>query len=939
MEKFINGQRWISEMEPELGLGTITDTEYRSVHVRFYGSGCERRYAITSAPLKRVRFKAGDVISSRDNIKISVEKFIEAEGLISYYGDGHEIHEQDLSDTISFSTPGDRLTNGLVDSNSLFNLRCDTLTFQAKIRESAVRGFSGGRVDLIPHQFYLAGEIASRHIPRVLLSDEVGLGKTIEACLVLHRLLICERISRILIIVPNSLVHQWFVELYRRFNLVFRIFDEELCLSAEQQEPGINPFMDYQLGICSIDFLNNDKRKAQTIEVGWDMLIVDEAHHIIEESPEYLFLEDLGQNTRGLMLLTATPDQLGERSHFAHLRLLDPARYYDFEDFQKSAEDYHKTAEIIDRIINKRINGEEVESSAIRLGYKSNENIVRFKDLINGGVDDQKQLIDEILDRHGAGRIIFRNTRAAIKGFPKRFVKLYPLNGSDKDIHQANLELNAEINGKNEKTCNYTDDPRISFLVDLLKRHKKEKVLLICRSLKRSAAIETAIKKLINIKIALFNEKMTLIQRDRSAAWFSEKNGAQIMICSEIGSEGRNFQFAHHLVLFDLPLNPELLEQRIGRLDRIGQTSDIIIHVPYIRNSAWEILITWHQAGLDIFEHNVNGAHHIFKKFGPDVIKLIRKQINETELPKSALSNLIKKTVNFRIELAKKLESGRDRLLELNSFRPEKAKQLTDEIERNDETRDLDNLMLRIFEQYGIMTDPMGKRTWRLKFSDLVSPEFPVPTIRKNGMVVTFDRKTALSREEIDFISRDNPMVTGSMELLLGTEKGNSTLAIWHDADKPGILLETFFVPECIALPELQIDRFLSASPVRIVVNNAGEDVSTEYPFELFEKNLEDLSGSWLSENPEIPNKLLPEMFNKAGNIAEKILPRIIKSGVLKMESVMETEIRRLKELRKVNPEIREEEIDFMAFEMGAIRKYMETTRFRLDAARAIYML
>ena len=86
------------------------------------------------------------------------------------------------------------------------------------------------------------------------------------------------------------------------------------------------------------------------------------------------------------------------------------------------------------------------------------------------------------------------------------------------------------------------------------------------------------------IRATLFHEGMSLIERDRAAAWFADpEEGAQVLICSEIGSEGRNFQFAHHLVLFDLPSNPDLLEQRIGRLDRIGQNAVIKIHVPYVR--------------------------------------------------------------------------------------------------------------------------------------------------------------------------------------------------------------------------------------------------------------------------------------------------------------------------------------------------------------------
>jgi predicted amidophosphoribosyltransferase len=106
----------------------------------------------------------------------------------------------------------------------------------------------------------------------------------------------------------------------------------------------------------------------------------------------------------------------------------------------------------------------------------------------------------------------------------------------------------------------------------------------------------------------VFHEDLTLVQRDRAAAWFSEADGARLLLCSEIGSEGRNFQFAHHLILFDLPLKPDLLEQRIGRLDRIGQTEDIKIHVPYIAGSGEEVLARWYHEGLNAFEKNLEGG-------------------------------------------------------------------------------------------------------------------------------------------------------------------------------------------------------------------------------------------------------------------------------------------------------------------------------------------
>ena len=93
-----------------------------------------------------------------------------------------------------------------------------------------------------------------------------------------------------------------------------------------------------------------------------------------------------------------------------------------------------------------------------------------------------------------------------------------------------------------------------------------------------------------SLRMAAFHEGLTLVQRDRSAAWFADPDGARLLICSEIGSEGRNFQFCHHLVMFDLPQHPDQLEQRIGRLDRIGQESDVEIHVPVVAGSAIEVL-------------------------------------------------------------------------------------------------------------------------------------------------------------------------------------------------------------------------------------------------------------------------------------------------------------------------------------------------------------
>lgn len=938
MDKFTEGQRWISETEPELGLGTITGIEERRIHVSFYGSQCERQYTIAEAPVKRVRFKPGDEIRSRHDLTIHVETVKEIEGIILYYGGGHELHESDLSDTLSFTTPKDRLMNGMVDSNAMFNLRCAATEFRAKANASPVRGFVGGRVDLVPHQFYIAGEVSSRHVPRILLSDEVGLGKTIEAALILHRLLLCERIGRVLILVPDSLVNQWFVELWRKFSLLFRIFNADYCMDAEQNDVSVNPFLEDQLGICSVSFAQEPRRKEQILAAGWDMLVVDEAHHLVENSPDYLFVESLGQKSKGMMLLTATPEQLGERIHFAHLRLLDPARYYCFEDYLNRTRHYQVIAECIDRINQEKpLAKKDLASTLFRLSGNSEETMLRFSKLLNGTQQNKKQLIDELLDQHGTGRIIFRNTRATIKGFPGRREHLYPLTGSPDSIRNADQELVADIGGvDDEAPCNYSHDPRITFLIDLLHRFNCEKVLVICRSVSKTLGIESALKQRINIKTGLFNERMTLIQRDRSAAWFSEKNGAQLMICSEIGSEGRNFQFAHHLVLFDLPLNPELMEQRMGRLDRIGQTEEIRVHVPYLKNSTSEILVNWYSKGLGLFENNVRGVHHIYKKFCDRIIDLVQLQTAKEAPDEPALHSLVENTRNYSKALSEQLENGRDRLLEMNSFKSGVAASLITEIMALDKSRKIDDLMLNLFDYYGVTTDEAGYRTYRLRFDAMKCSGFPVPA--SNITMVTFDRQTALNREDIAFLSQDHPMVTGAVELLLGSEAGNSCLAVWQNSGKKGILLEAYFVPECVAPVSLHIDRFLPDKPVRVVVDHFGHDLTGDYSPDLFSTCIESLSGTWLVENQVLSGELLPGLVQQAQAAVEPLAHAMIDVSVDKMETAMQSELQRLKNLKKVNPSIREEEIVMMANEIEDLRCCLNRTILRLDALRLILL-
>lgn len=157
-----------------------------------------------------------------------------------------------------------------------------------------------------------------------------------------------------------------------------------------------------------------------------------------------------------------------------------------------------------------------------------------------------------------------------------------------------------------------------------LTSHRSQKVLVICAKAATALQLEQVLREREGIRAAVFHEGMSIIERDRAAAWFAEEDtGAQVLLCSEIGSEGRNFQFASHMVMFDLPFNPDLLEQRIGRLDRIGQAHDIQIHVPYLEKTAQSVLVRWYHEGLDAFEHTCPTGRTIYDSVYNDLINYL----------------------------------------------------------------------------------------------------------------------------------------------------------------------------------------------------------------------------------------------------------------------------------------------------------------------------
>lgn len=934
MEDFEIGQRWSSEGEPELGVGVVKELSKGRISINFPSADETRMYASESAPLRRVTFKAGDMVADAANKPFLIDEVRELGGLLIYLSETGLLSESDLGEVAVKHTLTDKLLLGEFGSRKEFDIRRKLLEFDYQRKLSSVHGFVGARIDLIPHQYYIADEVCSRYSPRVLLADEVGLGKTIEACLIMHKLLLTGRVSRVLILVPDSLVHQWFVEILRKFNMWFHIFDEERCNSIEEGAPEGNPFLADQLVLCSTFFLSSSSKRAeQAVSASWDMLIVDEAHHLkwAEDniSSEYSVVDLLSQNTQSLLLLSATPEQLGVESHFARLRLLDPERFSDLESFKNETAGHKPVAELVDKLSSSK--------ALTKADVKLVNELTLEKDADLKDLEIRENLIQDLLDQHGPGRVMFRNTRAALKGFPKRKVELISLANEsyleeEDAISRYSEELQADLGLRKSFKPNFSLDPRIKWLVNLLKDITPSKVLLICKTKQKVLALEEAIAKKVRLNVGVFHEDLTLVQRDRNAAWFEESNGAQLLICSEIGSEGRNFQFAHHLVLFDLPFHPELLVQRIGRLDRIGQKHEIKIMIPFLKNSPQEGLANWYHLGLNAFEKNLEAGDQLVNEFGERLIEALKDYPSKEA--KSGMTSLIEETINFKKDLDELLASGKDRLLEMNSYRKGVAEELLEDVEELDKENELEEFLKSTFDHFRVEMEYLSPRTYFLRTRHENAELFS--SIPEGGVSVTFDRKKALSREDISFLSWDHPIVTGVIDMVLSSGNGTVSYGKLRNLEDLGVAMEFVFVLDTLGGKRFSVDRFLPSTPIRLVFDHSGKDVSKVYPAQLLEKNLTRGDAAEILQDESFEESKLPRMVKEATAKAEKYAQETISTSLKIMNSKLGYEVYRLKSLSARNKSIRPEEIVQAQGEMDELKGLIEGAQIRLDALRLI---
>ena len=425
-----------------------------------------------------------------------------------------------------------------------------------------------------------------------LLADEVGLGKTITAGIVLKECLARGFVKRALILTPPSLVDQWVAELKEKFNLNATIIESE----ADWDQASIV--------IASIDRVktydkDNGKFKHwKAHEISWDLLIVDEAHKLKDRTTRRWEFVDKVQKKR-FLILTATPFQNDLLELYNLLHLLKRGHLGTLQEFKK--EFFHRG--------NKRhpLNPRELKRKLdeVMIRRRRDETTVSYKKRLAQIIAveltrEEKQIYDDICELLKSQ--YFAANGAAINGRLAIFAILPKITSSsrsameslqriveDDRYHQDTKDIAQNIL---ERYKNLKKDSKIEKLLEIINTIRKESAnpqILIYT--KHPTTLRYIVEKLkqLNLNIVEYAGGLTREEKTERIAQF--KAGADIMISTETGSEGLNFQFCHNLINYDLPWNPMAVEQRIGRVDRIGQKWDMNIYSLATKNTMEEHVV------------------------------------------------------------------------------------------------------------------------------------------------------------------------------------------------------------------------------------------------------------------------------------------------------------------------------------------------------------
>ncbi len=890
------GQRVYVPSEPQLGLGTIAERSGRRLFVHFPRTDEERTYSVGSEAVVRYRPQSGDLLLLQDGTREAVVGVEEVQGLWEFEcSSGLKVTEADLHFDSELSDPFGDLALGRIGSPADFIRRRSALALRSFGRSQPRRGLGSARVELLPHQLYVSERVATMWRPRVLLADEVGLGKTIEAGLIAVRMAALERVSSILVVAPRALTGQWLAEFYRRFARPLNLFDPE----AEEHPQDL---------LVATEDLDDVPRNLIR-----DLLVVDEAHRCTGRP-----VANLAARSRAVLLLTATPSLGDEEGLFRLLNLLDPIRYRDLRRLEDSAQEWKMVAEFGRRL--------EADESSTELEERLVHLFPNQGDLLGLLRDGRRtEVAERLADRHGLGRSLIRNRRGRLGSlFPGRALRRSPYEGEAERQTGVLQQLQSlAADGK--------------------------KALLMVRTPEQVRQWWDLIKRETRLRVARFDETMSLLERDRQAAWFNRTSsaagveaGADILVCSEIGGEGRNFQVAHHLFLLDLPRHPERLEQRIGRLDRIGQRTEVQVHVPIATDhQASVVRLDWLDQGLGAFERPLTESETLFQRFLPEL------EFWEGKGPQEGFSDWCKAVREVVEEHRRAAEESVDPLVDRLSFNDQAGQALCDAV--REEQHHLCQLLTKEFPD---LVDSLGvtfestddPEIFLMKPGDMMFVD-ALPGLSEGGTLVTFARRTANSREEVEFLHFEHRLVHGVLDVLLDEGVGRATAARWKGAPKTTVLFQVLFVLEAVNAGALGVERILPGQSVLISVDLEGQvlfECALPGHGPVDERSLERLPGEVVEVLLQRTRALRESLDLRLEKNLQEVKAEVLKRALTQASDFFQGEQDRLEhllELEGEDPEVTgllQESMASLQEQRKAVYSAIEEARFRFDSVRMI---
>ncbi|MFX1501992.1 MAG: DEAD/DEAH box helicase, partial [Promethearchaeota archaeon] len=367
---------------------------------------------------------------------INKKDFLIKDGIISYElfmenGKKSQIFENEIYS--KYETPIKNLiSKQKIDPPKKFLIKYWANLFYSYYKSYQIKCITNSRLSLMPHQINVTYRLSEEHFPRIILADEVGLGKTIEAGIYIKEMMARDLAERILIIVPASLVKQWQFEMQNKFNINFVIYDGKKIKELKQKgsykhlEILQNPFYYDNLIICSLQFARNKKYIELLSSINWDIVIFDEAHHLrrylinamtgnYRETLNYELAKKLSINSEGMLLLTATPLQLHSFELFSLIELIHPDVFENFSDF----EHFRKNMPFINLLVSNlnnldRLNNFEVKNTIKLLKDLRYIDKKREINQILSQIQDNSfklNLIRKIEEDHTLSKFLIRNRK------------------------------------------------------------------------------------------------------------------------------------------------------------------------------------------------------------------------------------------------------------------------------------------------------------------------------------------------------------------------------------------------------------------------------------------------------------------------------------------------------------------------------------------------